>query len=135
MADDPVAARLSNLGGLSRTLGERVLDYGDGRARVELAISEKVMNPVGALHGGALAALVDSAGTIAIMASPKNPLAKPGVTTDLAVTYLAPAREGVVVAAAEARKVGRTLEVADVQVTREDGTVVALGRMTKFMAG
>ncbi|HJZ86430.1 MAG TPA: PaaI family thioesterase [Polyangia bacterium] len=127
---DKVAARLSHTG-LSKTLGEVVLGWGDGRAQVELAVSPAVLNPVGALHGGALATLIDSAGTIAIMATHAE--AAPGVTTDLNVSYLAPTRAGKVVAEARAVKVGRTLAFAEVEVRRADGVVVAVGRITKYM--
>ena|SRR5437016_1327187 len=119
--------------GLSKTLGERIVSAENGRARMELPVGPSVLNPGGFLHGGALATLVDSAGTVAIMAAPSNPDHKPGVTTDLNISYLAPTREGVVTADARAIKVGRTLAFADVEVRRADGTVVATGRITKFM--
>jgi uncharacterized protein (TIGR00369 family) len=119
--------------GLSTTIGERIISSADGRARMELDVTDKVKNPGGFLHGGALATLVDSAGTVAIMAAPSNTEHKPGVTTDLNVSYLSATRDGTVTADARAVKVGRTLAFADVEVRRGDGTVVAVGRITKFM--
>ena len=119
--------------GLSTTLGERIVSSADGRARMELDVTDKVKNPVGVLHGGALATLVDSAGTVAIMAAPGNTEHKPGVTTDLNISYLSATRDGTVTADARVVKVGRTLAFADVEVRRGDGTVVAVGRITKFM--
>ena len=119
--------------GLSTTLGERIVSAADGRARMELDVTDKVKNPVGVLHGGALATLVDSAGTVAIMAAPTNAEKKPGVTTDLNISYLSATRDGTVTADARVVKVGRTLAFADVEVRRGDGTVVAVGRITKFM--
>jgi uncharacterized protein (TIGR00369 family) len=121
--------------GLSQTLGEVLIDCGDGRARLELQVTDGVRNPVGVLHGGALASLIDSAGTVAIACAAGNSDGRPGVTTDLHLSYLAPARDGTVVAAARIRRLGRTLAFAEVEVTRADGTLIALGRLTKFMAG
>jgi uncharacterized protein (TIGR00369 family) len=119
--------------GLSKTLGERVVSAKDGRACLELPVVPTVLNPGGFLHGGALATLVDSAATFAIMTAPANAAGRPGVTTDLNISYLAPTREGSVTAEARAIKVGRTLAFADVEVRRADATVVAIGRITKFM--
>src|SRR5262252_4753052 len=107
--------------GLSTTVGERIVSAADGRARMELDVTDKVKNPGGFLHGGALATLVDSAGTVAIMAAPSNTEHKPGVTTDLNISYLAPTKDGVVTADARAIKVGRTLAFAEVEVRRGDG--------------
>lgn len=115
------------------TLGERIVSSADGRARMELEVTDKVKNPVGVLHGGALATLIDSAGTVAIMSAPGNTEHKPGVTTDLNISYLSATREGTVTADARVIKVGRTLAFADIEVRRGDGTVVAVGRITKFM--
>ena len=119
--------------GLSKLLGEKILEAKDGRARMELPVVPQLLNPGGFLHGGALATLVDSAGTVAIMAAPSNAEHRPGVTTDLNISYLAPTKDGSVIADARAVKVGRTLAFADVEVRRGDGTVVAVGRITKFM--
>src|SRR5215510_7633603 len=119
--------------GLSKTIGERIVSSDNGRARMELPVTPPVLNPGGFLHGGALATLVDSAGTVAIMSAATNLDHKPGVTTDLNISYLAPTKDGVVTADARAIKVGRTLAFAEVEVRRADGTVVATGRITKFM--
>jgi acyl-coenzyme A thioesterase 13 len=125
-------AKLDSNHGFHATCGFKTVSHGDGRARCELVVAPAVQNISGFLHGGATASLVDHAGTLAIITADRE--ARPGVTTDLNVTYLAPAPGGsTVVADAVALKVGKTLAFVSVDIRRaEDGVLVAQGRMTKF---
>jgi acyl-coenzyme A thioesterase 13 len=113
--------------------GMELLSAGGGRAEVRLPVGESVSNPVGVLHGGAIATLVDDVGTLAIITADRH--GRPGVTTDLGVSYLAPAPAGAsVLAQAAVLKIGRTLAFVSVDVRREsDGVLVAQGRMTKHL--
>lgn len=115
--------------------GFRYVSSGDGKAIVELDVTEDVANVGNNLHGGATATLVDHAGTLAIISADRH--GRPGVTTDLNVTYLAPGPLGsTVVAEAAALKVGKNLAYVSVDVRRKsDGVLVAQGRMTKFQGG
>jgi acyl-coenzyme A thioesterase 13 len=131
--DDKVAAELAAFGGFMHKLGERVTAHGGGTATVEVDVTPALLNPVGVLHGGVLATLIDDAATYAIMSAHDS--AKPGVTTDLSVSYLAATKEGTVVAEARTLKRGRTMAFASVTVRRAaDGVTVATGHVTKFMA-
>ena len=118
--------------GFEKTCGFRPVSWGDGEAVVELTVAPPVQNPNRMLHGGAIAALVDHAGTLAIMTADRE--ARPGVTTDLNVTYLSPGPGGEVVRAeAKVLKAGKTLAYVTVDVRRKsDGVLVAQGRMTKY---
>jgi acyl-coenzyme A thioesterase 13 len=125
-------ARLANSSGFDGTCGFRPVSWGDGKARVEMVVAPVVQNINGHLHGGATAALVDNAGTLAIVTADRE--ARPGVTTDLNVTYLAPGPGGsTVVADATVLKIGKTMAFVTVDVRRAtDGALIAQGRMTKF---
>jgi acyl-coenzyme A thioesterase 13 len=129
-----VAERIAKIeaAGFDRTCGFRAVSWGEGRARVEMTVAEAVHNVNGMLHGGATAALVDNAGTLAIISIDRE--ARPGVTTDLNVTYLSPGPGGdVVIAEAQVLKIGKTMAFVTVDVRRKsDGALVAQGRMTKF---
>lgn len=111
--------------------GFRLLSHGGGLAEMECPVTEKTQNVNGDLHGGILALLIDEAGTVALAS--KDRLGRPGVTTDLNVTYVAPGRPPWVRAVARALRVGRTLGYVQVDVSDEEGKLVAQGRMTKFM--
>ncbi len=111
--------------------GVELLSAGDGKARIRLVVGDAVQNINGTLHGGAVATLVDDAGTLAIMTADRE--GRPGVSTDLNVSFFAPGT-GAVIAEATVLKSGKTLAFVTVDVRREeDGVLVAQGRMTKHM--
>ena len=111
--------------------GMELLEAEQGRAVAEIEVSEAVQNPVGTLHGGAIATLVDDVGTIAIMTIDRE--GRPGVTTDLNVSYLRAALPGERVRVeAETLRCGRTLAFVEVELSVA-GKRIARGRMTKFM--
>lgn len=135
--DDKLKERLQGVGnnGYDRSLtGMELLTLEGGKARVRLPVGESVQNAGGALHGGAVATLVDVVGTLAIMSADREH--RPGVSTDLNVSWFAPAPGGsTVLVEAAVLKSGRTLAFVQVDVRREsDGVLVAQGRMTKFLS-
>lgn len=134
--DDKLKERLSWFGksGYDRSLaGAELLEVEGGKARVRLPVDEAVQNANGALHGGAVATLVDVVGTLAIMSADREH--RPGVSTDLNVSWFSPAPGGsTVLVEATVLKSGRTLAFVQVDVRREkEGALVAQGRMTKFL--
>jgi acyl-coenzyme A thioesterase 13 len=141
MAESDVAAKLKErleraaARGFGKTCGFRLIHFGEGKARVEIDVTEGVQNLNGTLHGGAIATLVDDAGTIAIMSADRD--GRPGVTTDLNVSYFAPGPAGsVVYADATVLRIGKTLAFVTVDVRRKsDDVLMAQGRMTKFQGG
>ncbi len=125
-------ARLQSTDTLNHSLGFRIVSYGQGKARAEMDCSTAVQNLNGMLHGGATAALIDHVGTVAIMSADRD--SRPGVTTDLNITYLAPAKTGSkVYADATVLKIGKIMAFVTVDVRRaEDDVLVAQGRMSKY---
>lgn len=77
-------------------------------------------------HGGPIASLIDTAGDFAVALAVQG-----GVPTiNFRVDYLRPSTGEYVVARATARRVGRTVGVADVDVYDEQGRLTAVGRAT-----
>ena len=111
--------------------GLTLLSHGDGLARMECPVAGPTQNVNGSLHGGVIALLVDEAGTVALASADRE--GRPGVTTDLTISYLRPGRPPRVIAEARTLKVGRTLGTVQVDILGDDGALVASGRMTKFM--
>ncbi len=123
------------MGGFDQALvGLELIDAAAGRARLRIVVERPLQNLSGNLHGGAIASLVDDAGTIAIMTADKD--GRPGVTTDLNVSYFSAGRAGdAVLIDAEVLKTGRRIAYVSVDLRREaDGARIAQGRMTKFLA-
>lgn len=122
------------MGGFDKALvGLEVVSAGEGKATLRIVVERPLQNLGGNLHGGAIATLVDDAGTLAIMTADRD--GRPGVTTDLNVSYLSAGRGGqALLIEATVLKSGRTLAYVSVDLRREaDRTLVAQGRMTKFL--
>jgi acyl-coenzyme A thioesterase 13 len=135
--DDGVRARLQaflEMGGFDKTLvGLELIDAESGKATLRISVARPLQNLSGNLHGGAVATLVDEAGTIAIMTADRDN--RPGVTTDLNVSYFSSARaDDVILIKAEVLKSGKRMAYVSVDLLREhDGVRLAQGRMTKFL--
>src|SRR3954468_13244481 len=98
--DDNAKQRFGMLkqGGFDRALADmEMLECHDGRCKVRIPVGDAVKNLFGKLHGGAAATIVDDVGTLAIMSRDRD--SRPGVSTDLNISFLAPG-EGVVIAEA-----------------------------------
>ncbi len=77
-------------------------------------------------HGGPLAALIDIVGDFAI-----GMMVGGGVPTmNLRIDYLKPAVGDAVIGVARVRRRGRSACVVDIDVSNEDGALVAVGRGT-----
>src|SRR5438477_3155569 len=102
----------------SALVGFEVLSLENGKARVRIPVSPQVANLNGNLHGGAIATLVDDVGTLAIVDADRQN--RPGVTTDLNVSYFAPGRAGEnVLVEGTVLKSGRTVAYVSVDLRRE----------------
>ncbi|MFB6310134.1 MAG: PaaI family thioesterase [Salinirussus sp.] len=117
-------------------LGAEVLEAGDGTAVVMIPAADKLRNPDMAndqtMHGGVIASLVDNATSLAFRTTFEDPETAQLTTTNLDVNYLRPATDDVT-ATATVRRAGRTMGVADVDVTAEhagETKLVAIGRAT-----
>jgi uncharacterized protein (TIGR00369 family) len=118
----PLVRRLGiRLDRLEADLAELVLPFDPGNA---------TMGDV--VHGGAIAALVDTAGMAAAWADDATPDAAAGATVSLSVDYVAAARAADLRARAEVVRRGRSLCFVEVTVRDGDGAgdVIAKGLMT-----
>ncbi|KAI8813773.1 HotDog domain-containing protein [Cladochytrium replicatum] len=63
----------------------------EGKTTFEFTVKRQHSNSFGTIHGGVIASLVDLGGMAAIVALTNHPF---GVSVDVAVTYIGPAKEG-----------------------------------------
>ncbi|MBT6278329.1 MAG: PaaI family thioesterase [Chromatiales bacterium] len=80
----------------------------------------------GQWHGGPIAALIDTAGDYAMVLHVGAPVPTINYRTD----YLRPGIKTDLIATAKVRRAGRTVGVVDIDVTNEDGKLLAVGRGT-----
>jgi uncharacterized protein (TIGR00369 family) len=85
----------------------------------------------GQWHGGPIAAIIDTVGDYALVMT----LGRPLPTVNFRVDYLRPAIDTALIVTAKVRRSGRLVGVVDIDVTNENGQLVAVGRATYATAG
>jgi len=107
----------------------RIVELGVGWSVLEIVLAEKHLQPFGQVHGGVLSTIIDAASFWAVFTELDDDL---GMTTvDLKLNYLAPpSSTGKLIARGRRIKLGRTLGLADAEVTDQGGKIVAHGTST-----
>ncbi len=123
----PLAALLRRTSTYFHHLGMEVLDLQSGHALIRLPFGDHLRNTAGGMHGGAIASLIDSAGGLAA-----RTLAYPTAvaTVEFKVNFLAPIRQGAVVADGKVIHKGRRITVSEVVVRDEKDRELARGLVT-----
>ncbi len=111
---------------IHESLGIHVVEATDERVVVEMEVTPAVHQPMGLLHGGASAVMAESAASIgAYMSCGDDEFA---VGTDLNISHLRAKTAGIVRATATPVRKGRSVHVWGIDVTDEDGRLVAVAR-------
>lgn len=108
------------LGGL---LGLELLSMGDGESRWALDVGPEHANPMGTIHGGVLCDVGDAALSTAYMSTVGAD--ESFTTVDLTVNFLRPVWTGRLEAVGRVLHKGRTIGVAECEITNEEGKSVA----------
>ncbi len=111
------------MGGIPDYLGIRVTDVGPGTMSAELAVRPEFLNPFGSAHGGTLAALVDH--VLGAVLYPIIPRGAWAATTELKLNFLAPVRDGTLVARSEVISLSKRTAVVRIDVVNGDRLVGA----------
>lgn len=100
-----------------------------GNATWEYRVQREHFNPNGALHGGVMMALLDTAMGHAVAAL----VAGDGMfnaAAQMNVHFLEPVMSGIITARAEVRRCGKRLAVVEATATDEQGAVLAIASAT-----
>lgn len=111
----------ARLGGFNQLIGLEVDAVGEGCCRCSCPIEEKLLNPHGSVHGGALAALLDTAAGIAAIAS--SPELRSVVTQSADIHYLRPVTGKRMYCLAETMKAGRHTGLVRAELRNEEGVL------------
>ncbi|PYM21380.1 MAG: PaaI family thioesterase [Candidatus Rokuibacteriota bacterium] len=112
-------------------LGMRAKSVGDGRARFELAVEPRHLNPDGTLHGGVAYSLADSAMGAALFAQ-----LGPGemcVTLEIKMQYLAVVTGGALAVEAAVASRTKRIGVTEARVFGDGDRLVALATGTFYI--
>jgi len=112
-------------------LGVEVVEFDAAAGRVALRMPmrpelERGGPIAGQFHGGPVAALIDTAGDLAVAVAVGGAVP----TMNFRVDYLRPSGGAALLAEATARRIGRSVAVVDIDVTDAEGRLTAVGRGT-----
>jgi 1,4-dihydroxy-2-naphthoyl-CoA hydrolase len=114
--------------GLMQHLGMRLIEVGPERVVAELEVSEKLATVGGAVHGGTLMALADTAGAAGTVANGVRT-----ATLESKTNFFAAGRAGVIRAEAVALHRGRRTHVWQTRVTDASGRLLSLTIQTQMV--
>jgi uncharacterized protein (TIGR00369 family) len=112
-------------------LSMEVKDLGWGTSLLEIQVAQKHLQPFGFVHGGVIGSLIDAATFWAVFPQVEREV---GLTTiELKVNYLAPVREGRLLAEGKCIKKGKTLALGEAYVRNDKGSLIAHGTSTMIV--
>jgi 1,4-dihydroxy-2-naphthoyl-CoA hydrolase len=111
------------------TIGTEVLEVGEDFIRGRLPVVDRVRQPYGIVHGGAIAALAESLTSMATARAVMEQ-GKIAMGQELNVSFMRPITKGHVNAYCRLRRRGRTAWNWEVEVSDDDGRLCALLRAT-----
>ncbi len=113
--------------GFMVAMGFNLVEWSDGRAVIETRLRPEHLNMRGVVHGGVLAALLDTAISWCGLWDPDPARERRCLTLSLTTTFVGQATEGRLRAIGLRRGGGSRIFQATGEVLDEAGTVIALG--------
>lgn len=113
-------------------LGITFIPGASGTFNATMPVEARTKQPMGLLHGGATAALAETLGSVgSALLIDRGSSAVVGV--ELNANHLKGARSGSVTATGTLLHKGRTTHVWDIRVTDDQGTLIAVCRLTNLV--
>jgi uncharacterized protein (TIGR00369 family) len=116
----PSLAETVNAKGFTKAAGFRIDKVEPGYAEVALPRRDDLLQFFGHFHGGVITALADQAAGIAVTS--QLPKGRIGVTVELKINFMEPARGTELVARARTLKMSGSIGVATVEIFSKDET-------------
>ncbi|XP_046997428.1 acyl-coenzyme A thioesterase 13-like isoform X1 [Schistocerca americana] len=110
----------------------RIVSAGEGKCRGELTIAEEHQNPLGTMHGGFIATLVDQMSMFALQTHENGPKA---VSVNINVSYFKPATTGdEVIIDARTIRAGKKMAFLEVDlIKKKTGELLVRGSHAVFI--
>ena len=114
---------------MTSTIGIEITDIGDDFICGKMPVDERTIQPFGLLHGGASAALAETLGSIAggIKVYQNNETV---VGIEINANHLKSARDGWVYGKATPIRIGRKIQVWNIEITNESNDLICVSRLT-----
>ena len=129
---DLVQLNASSKNTLMEVLGIEYTEIGDDYICGKMPVNSKTHQPMGIMHGGASAALIETLGSIGshLLIDSATEFSS---GLELNINHIRAVREGFVFAKAKVVHKGKTTHVWQVNITNEDDKLVSTGRLTVFV--
>ena len=114
---------------ITELLGIEITDFGPDYFCGKMPVDHRTVQPYGLLHGGASAVLAESLGSIA-GGMQVNRDTQTVVGVEINCNHLRSARDGWVYGKAIPVKIGRKIQVWNIEIKNDDGKMVAVSRLT-----
>lgn len=123
------ATEITDAGTIHETLGIRTTELSADKVILEMEVGPAVHQPMGLLHGGASAVLAESAASMGAFAN-CDASKEFAIGIDLNISHLRSMSTGTLRATATPVRVGRSIQVWDVDLVDDDGKQIAVARCT-----
>ena len=119
--------QLNKAGGFNHSNGIIILDWQDSLAALKVDLTHDHLNPLGLVHGGLYASMLDVALAMSGSYQPAPEGLYPGLTLSLTTQYIAPLQleDGFALAKARRTGGGKSVFFAEGEVLSPDGRVIA----------
>ena len=114
---------------MTSTIGIEITDIGDDFICGKMPVDERTTQPFGLLHGGASVALAETLGSIGggIKVYSNNETV---VGIEINANHLKSARDGRVYGKATPIRIGKKIQVWNIEITNEDDDLICVSRLT-----
>ena len=114
---------------MTSAIGIEITDIGDDFISGKMPVDERTVQPFGLLHGGASAALAETLGSIGggIKVYSNNETV---VGIEINANHLKSVRDGWVFGKATPIRIGKKIQVWNIEITNEDDDLICVSRLT-----
>jgi 1,4-dihydroxy-2-naphthoyl-CoA hydrolase len=115
---------------LGEHLGMEFLEIGDDYLLASMPVDARTLQPAGLLHGGASVALAETLGSVAGVAMLEDPLKESVVGVEINANHLRPVTKGKVFGKVSPVKMGKNIQVWNIEIKDEKDRLVCVSRLT-----
>jgi uncharacterized protein (TIGR00369 family) len=126
---DGIAAKLAN-NPVVKFMSIGLKEVTTGEATLTMKYREELRNSMGLLQGGILGVVADVAGGVSLYSVLTDPLQVVIPTVEFKLNFLRPAKGGDLIARGRVVHSGRQIAVCQVEISSEDGVLLATGVFT-----
>ncbi|MEM9886008.1 MAG: hotdog fold thioesterase [Bacteroidota bacterium] len=110
-------------------IGMEMTDFGEDYLTAKMPVDHRTKQPMGLLHGGASVVLAETLGSVAgILCIEEDDKTVVGV--EINANHLRAARGGFVFGTAKAVRIGRTLQIWNIEIKDEKERLICVSRFT-----